>query len=147
MKKFIGDFMIRGMVAAGFGPIVLAILYLILNKYAELESLSVGQICTGIFSMTALAFMAGGINAIYKLEKLPLMAAILIHGGVLYIFYLITYLLNDWLKSNVINILVFTVIFAAGYLIIWGVIYCIIRKKTNRINELLKQKQQNMQIS
>ena len=71
------------------------------------------------------------------------MAAVSIHGCVLYISYLVTYLLNGWLDWGVTPLLVFTGIFVLGYLIIWAIIYSIIRKNTNKINEVLKKKQQN----
>lgn len=129
--------------ACGFGPIVLAVLYLILQHKAEIEVLTVNQVCLGIFSLSALAFIAGGMNVIYQIERLPLMVAILIHGGVLYISYLATYLLNDWLEWGAIPILVFSGIFIFGYLMIWAIIYCIIKKRTERLNEILKQKQQS----
>ena len=143
MKKNILEFLRRGFVACGFGPIVLAILYLILQHEAEIETLTVNQVCLGIFSLSALAFIAGGMNVIYQIERLPLMVAILIHGGVLYISYLVTYLLNNWLEWGTIPILVFSGIFIFGYLMIWAIIYCIIRKRTERLNEILKQKQQS----
>ena len=143
MKKNILDFFRRGFVACGFGPVVLAVLYLILQHKAEIEVLTVNQVCLGVFSLSALAFIAGGMNVIYQIERLPLMVAILIHGGVLYISYLVTYLLNDWLEWGAIPILVFSGIFIFGYLIIWAIIYCIIRKRTERLNEILKQKQQS----
>lgn len=143
MKKFVLDFLRRGSVACGFGPIVLAVLYLILRQSANLVTLTVNEVCIGIFSLTALAFIAGGMNAIYQIERLPLMVAILIHGGVLYISYLATYLLNDWLEWGWVPILVFTGIFVVGYLAIWAVIYSIIKKNTDKINAVLKKKQQN----
>ena len=143
MKKFILDFLRRGLIACGLGPIVLAFLYLIVQQSAAVETLTVNQVCIGIFSLTALAFIAGGMNAVYRIERLPLMVAILIHGGVLYISYLVTYLLNDWLEWGVAPILVFTGIFVVGYLIIWAVIYSIIKKKTARLNDILKKKQKS----
>ena len=143
MKKFILDFLRRGSVACGFGPVVLAILYLILQQSANLETLTVNQVCIGILSLTALAFIAGGMNAVYQIERLPLMVAILIHGGVLYVSYLLTYLFNDWLDLGVIPIVVFSAIFVVGYIVIWAIIYSIIRRNTEKLNEMLKKKQQN----
>ena len=143
MKQFSLEFLRRGLVACGFGPVVLAILYLILQKSAGLETLTVKEVCTGIISLTALAFIAGGMNAIYQMERLPLMAAILIHGCVLYLGYLVTYLVNDWLELGTTPILVFSGIFVVGYLAIWAIIYCIIKRRTARLNEMLKQKQRN----
>ena len=143
MNQFSLEFLRRGLVACGFGPVVLAVLYLILQKSAGLETLTVKEVCTGILSLTALAFIAGGMNAIYQMERLPLMAAILIHGCVLYLGYLVTYLVNDWLEFGTTPILVFSGIFVVGYLAIWAIIYCIIKRRTARLNEMLKQKQRN----
>ncbi len=143
MKKFVLEFLRRGFAACGMGPIILAILYLILQQTAALDTLTVNQVCIGIFSITALAFIAGGMNAIYQIERLPLMVAILIHGGVLYVSYLGTYLLNDWLDWGVMPIIVFSTIFVVGYVVIWAIIYSITKKNTEKLNEMLKQKQQN----
>ena len=144
MKKFVLEFMRRGFIATGLGPIVLAIVYLILKQSAAIDTLTVSQVCIGIFSLSALAFIAGGMNAIYQVERMPLMTAILIHGGTLYIGYLGTYLLNDWLDFGVIPIIVFTAIFVVGYIVIWAIIYSIIRRNTAKLNEMLKKKQQNL---
>ena len=143
MKKFVLEFVRRGFIATGLGPIVLAIVYLILKQSAAIDTLTVNQVCIGIFSLSALAFIAGGMNAIYQVERMPLMTAILIHGGTLYIGYLGTYILNDWLDFGVIPIIVFTAIFVVGYIVIWAIIYSIIRRNTAKLNEMLKKKQQN----
>ena len=143
MKKFVLEILRRGLIASGIGPIVLAIVYLILQKTNAVETLSVNQVCIGIFSITALAFIAGGMNAIYQFERLPLMVAILIHGGILYISYLVTYLLNDWLDFGALPIIVFSAVFVVGYIVIWAIIYSIIKRKTAKLNKMLKQKQQS----
>ena len=141
MKKNILEFFRRGLAAAGFGPIVLAILYLILQHQGAIETLTVNEVCLGIFSLSALAFIAGGMNIIYQMERLPLMVAILIHGMVLYLSYLGTYLLNGWLQSGVTPVLMFTAFFVLGYLAIWIIIYSVTKKRTDRINEMLKKKE------
>ena len=143
MKKYVLEFLRRGVAACSFGPIVLATLYLVLQANGILQTLTVNQVCVGIFSLSALAFIAGGMNVVYQIERLPLMVAILIHGVVLYISYLGTYLLNDWLEWGVTPILAFSGIFIVGYLAIWAVIYSIIKRNTERINEILKKKQRN----
>ena len=144
MKKFVLEFVRRGFIATGLGPIVLAIVYLILKQSAAIDTLTVNQVCIGIFSLSALAFIAGGMNVIYQVERMPLMTAILIHGGTLYIGYLGTYLLNDWLDFGAIPVIVFTAIFVVGYIVIWAIIYSIIRRNTAKLNEMLKKKQQNL---
>jgi hypothetical protein len=144
MKRFVLDFFRRGLMACGFGPLVLAVVYGILQRCGVVETLTVHQVCVGILSLAVLAFVAGGMNAIYPIERLPLMVAILIHGAVLYLSYLGTYLLNGWLVWGALPVLIFTGIFAVGYLVIWVVIYCVIKRNTEKINAALKQKQQSV---
>ena len=144
IKKTVLEFVRRGLVASGFGPLVLAVLYLILHSQGVLETLTVYQVCLGIGSLWALAFVAGGMNVIYQVEQLPLMVAIFIHGGVLYLSYLATYLVNGWLEWGVTPILVFTGIFVLGYLVVWVIIYTLNRRNTQQLNEGLKKKQQTI---
>ena len=139
MKQYIKEFLRRGFIACGFGPLVLAVLYLILQKQCDLQTLTVQEVCLGILSLWALAFLAGGMNMVYQMERLPLMVAILIHGGVLYASYLATYLINGWLEWGTTPILVFTGIFVLGYLAIWAIIYSINRKNTEKLNQILQQ--------
>ena len=129
--------------SCGVGPIILAVLYLILHHNGVVENFSVKELCVGIFSLSALAFVAGGINALNQLERPPLMAAILIHGSVLYVSYLMTYLVNGWLEWGRVPGLVFTGIFVVGYLVIWAVINFVIKIKTKNLNKMLKEKQQS----
>ena len=147
MKKFVLEFLRRGFAVAGIGPIVLAIVYVILHQTAAINTLTVNQVCTGIWSLTALAIVAGGMNAIYQIERLPLMMAVLMHGGVLYLGYLGTYLLNDWLDLGVIPIVVFTGIFIVGYIAIWAIIYSIIKRNTAEINERIRENRQTANVN
>ena len=141
MRRIISEFCRRGLMACGLGPLVLAALYLILDHQGVIAALSVSEVCLGIVSLSALAFIAGGMNVLYQIERLPLLTAILIHGGVLYMSYLGTYLVNGWLEWGTSPILVFSAIFVLGYLLIWAIIYSVTKKRTTRLNEKLKQKQ------
>ena len=143
MKKNLWEFFRRGMMACGLGPIVLAILYLILQRSSAVDTLTVNQVCIGIFSLSALAFVAGGMNVIYQIEQLPLMVAILIHGCTLYVSYLVTYLLNGWLEWGTMPIVVFSVIFILGYLAIWAIIYSVTKRRTTSLNQKLQQTPQH----
>ena len=118
MKKNISEFIHRGLVACGFGPLILAVLYLILHRHGSVDTLSVREVSLGIFSLSALAFLAGGMNVVYQIERLPLAVAILIHGSALYIGYLVTYLLNGWLAQGLTPFFVFSAIFCALFFIV-----------------------------
>ena len=130
--------MLRGLICANGGPLVLAIIYGILGAAGTAESLAPSEVCMGIITITLLAFIAAGMTAIYQMEQLPLPTMILLHGGGLYIAYILTYLLNGWLLNQLNNILIFTGIFLAGYALIWLIIYCVERYKTEKVNKLMK---------
>ena len=140
MKKFWKEFLFRGLLCAAGGPVVLAIIYGVLGATGAAESLTPGEVCKGILTITGLAFVAAGMTAIYQIEQLPLPLAIQLHGGILYIAYILVYLLNGWLKQQLVPILVFTGVFIAGYGVIWLIIYHITRAKARKINEKLKEK-------
>ena len=139
MRKIVSEFFRRGMAACGIGPLVLAVLYWILQQNGVVTTLTVNRVCLGIISLSVLAFVAGGMNVVYQIERLPLMVAISIHGGVLYVSYLATYLLNSWLEWGTAPVLVFSGIFLVGYLVIWMVIYAIIKRNTDMVNKMLKE--------
>ena len=138
MKKQIIEFLKRGLSVAAGGPIVLAIVYGILGAVGVVEHLTPGEVCTSILTITLMAFIAGGITVVYTIERLPLISAILIHAGVLYLDHLMVYLLNSWIPRDLTGIGIFTAIFAAGYAVVWLCIYLSIKAKTDRINKKLR---------
>ena len=146
MKKIVADFFHRGLIGSGFGPLVLAVLYPILQQNGVEVNLTVNQVSLGILSLWFLAFIAGGMNVIYQIERLPLTIAILIHGAVLYVSYLGTYLINGWLNWSRNQIFVFSGIFILLYLVIWVMIYFVTKKRTEQLNEILKKKQQKEEM-
>lgn len=137
MKQHIRQFLKQGLFAAAGGPLVLAMIYAIVGAAGKVDSLSPGEVSLGIVTLTLLAFLAGGINVVYKIERLPLFSAIVIHGGVLYLIYLAVYLINGWLKTGLTPFLIFTVIFVLGYAVIWLLIYCSLRFQTKKLNKKL----------
>lgn len=141
MKNFIIDFIHRGLIACGFGPIVLAIVYAVLQQCGMLHTITVNEVILGILTSALLAFTAGGINAIYKIEKLPLMPAVFIHAVILYFDYVVVYLVNDWVKAEFVPLAVFTVCFFAGFAIIWAMIYLHIKRSADRLNQKLAEYQ------
>ena len=137
MKKFFSDFFHRGLVAAAFGPPVLAVVYWILGSTGAVENFSPGEAALGIVTIELLALVVGGMSTIYQQEQLSLATAIAIHGGVLYVTYILIYLINGWLQRQLMPILVFSGIFITCYALIWLFIYLFNKRKTMKINQNL----------
>lgn len=138
MKKYVSEFVQRGLFAAGFGPIVLAVVYGILGATGAVVNLTPAEVCKGILSVVVMAFIAGGITMVYSLDRLPLISAILLHAGVLYVDYLIMYLVNHWLPRNLSAFGIFTTIFVVGYAVIWLCIFFATKVKTEQLNRKLR---------
>lgn len=139
MKKQALAFCRRGLTAACGGPVILAIVYFALGQTGVIRTLAPAEVCKGILTVSLLAFIAGGISVIYQLDRLPLTGAILIHSGILYLDYILIYLWNGWLKRSLTPVLVFTVIFAVGYALIWLIIYLSTRNNIKKLNRQLEK--------
>lgn len=137
MKKFWKEFLLRGLLAASGGPVVLATVYGILGATGEVNAFTPKEVCLGILTVTLLAFIVAGMTAIYQLEHLPLPTMILLHGAALYIAYILIYLLNGWLEQQLLPIAMFTAVFVIGYAVIWLIIYCVEKSKADKLNKLL----------
>lgn len=140
IKKYYKDFLMRGLTVMGCGPIVLAIIYTVLELCGVEVILNGYQVALGIITITVLAFVAAGVTVVYQIEELPLVKAIALHGIVLYIAYAVVFLVNGWLKEGYIPFLVFTVIFIVGYFAVWGIVYLVIKKSTDKINVKIAEK-------
>ena len=140
MKSFVKEFLKRGFISAWGGPFILSIIYYINYEIGRVESVPLDEVAIGIFSITLMAFIAGGITAIYQNEILPLGFSIIIHAAVLYLDYLMIYLLNSWIPKNATALTVFTVFFVTGFALIWFIIYLCNKKKIDGINSLRSEK-------
>ena len=138
MKKHVIDFCKQGMVAAWGGPVIVALIYAVLGAQGVLVTLTVKEVCMAILSSTVMTFIAAGIRVVYRVEQLPLPMAILIHCAVLYLDYLLVYLMNGWLPNQQGPIMTFTLIFVAGFALIWLFIYQFTKKDIKKLNQKLK---------
>lgn len=137
MKEFISSFTKRGLIAAGFGPFILTIFYYAYYLAIHYNPTSVLEINKNILSSLILAFIAGGISAIFKVEKLSLGIATLINAVVIYIDYLFFYLFNDWVEMSFTPLIVFTICYIVGYVIIWLCIYHQVKAQIQKVNQKL----------
>ena len=138
MKKYVKDFFIRGAMFAWGGPVILAIVWAALQAARVVTELTVNDVVLGIITTTVMAFIAAGVSIVYQIENLPKAFAGLIQMSVLYIDYLGFYLLNGWIPLN--QIWLFTLIFVAGFAVIWFGIYIPIKLKVKKMNRMLNKK-------
>lgn len=123
---------IQGLIAAGFGPLILAVVYYCLHQAGIITNLSVNEVAWGIFSTFLLAFVQGGAGAVFTIEKLSMKKATTIDFILIYFTLLMVYLLNGWIVIGI-----FTLIFIIGYFIIWTIIYQSVKKSIKQIDAKL----------
>lgn len=125
------EFIKRGMMFGGFGPVIIAVIYLIAAKGHELHAL---DYFTATISGYILAFFVAGCSVFYQIESWGPAKASLLHILCLYFAYLGCYLLNGWIEASWAIIGIFTGIFLVGYLIIWTIVAVSVKATARRLN-------------
>lgn len=135
MTQHLKAFILRGLLAMGGGPLVLAAIYSILHLCGVVDTVTVWEMVRGICTASLLAFIAAGVTVVYEIDRLPLIGAIGIHGVILYLDYIGIYLFNGWLQNQLKPILIFTLCYTLGFLLIWLLIWLFTKNNTNAINK------------
>lgn len=138
MNKYAKEFLRRGALFAGLGPIVAASVFYVLSLTLADFSLSGGQMLTAVVTTYLLAFVQAGASVFHQIDHWSLPKAMLCHLGLLYAAYVSCYLLNSWIPFEWTVIGIFTVIFVVGYFAIWLITYLSVRAVGRRMNQQLK---------
>ncbi len=138
MKKYLKEFLIRGLMFGGFGPIILAIIYFIVSKVDKSITFTGSEILLGTFSVYLLAFVHAGASIFNQIEEWGINKSIGVHFAVLYFAYSACYLLNTWIPFDIKVFLIFTGIFVAVYAVVWTIVYLCVRNSGRKINYMLK---------
>ena len=146
MKRYLKNFCSRGLVAAAFGPIVLAVVYLILYFCGVSLVISTEKICREILTVELLAFFAGGFPILYSVERIPTLLAALLHAAILYLDYAVIYLVNAWIPLDIRHFIVFTLCFFLGFALIWLAIWFFTRRSASDLNHTLAARRSETDI-
>ena len=138
MNRYFKEFFHRGLMFGGFGPVVVSIIYVILENCISDFSLNAAQVCLAVISSYILAFVQAGVSVFNQIESWSVPKALLCHFSMLYTAYLLCYVLNSWIPFKVEVLLVFTAIFVAVYLVIWVSVYLAVKATSRKMNVKLK---------
>ena len=134
MKKYVKEFFHIGAMFAGLGPIIYGIIAL-----TTPSSVSDGKtVFIAIVSTYILAFLHAGASVFNRIEHWPLTKSAFFHMLTLYVSYLGCYLVNSWLAFDIMNVIWFTVIFAAIYAVVWIAVVVSIKTVSKKLNKNLK---------
>ena len=138
MNKYIKAFLHRGLMFGGFGPIILGIIYAILEGTLDEFSLNANQLLVAILSIYLLAFIQAGASVFNQIEHWSIAKSTLFHFLVLYLAYVGCYLFNNWIPFDRNVLLIFTGIFSGGYLVIWLTVCISIKLISRKLNAKLR---------
>ncbi len=139
MNKYLKEFLHRGLVFSGLGPIILGIIYFVLSLSIEGFALSGKEVLLGILSTYILAFIQAGVSVFNQIEHWSVSKSTALHFSLLYITYILCYLLNTWIPFEWLVIGIFTAVFVVSYFVIWLTAYLIVKKTSKEFNNRLKK--------
>lgn len=133
MNKYAKEFLHRGLMFGGFGPVVAGIVLACIPAVR----LSGGEVLLAILSTYALAFIHAGASVFNQIEHWSMAKSLLCHFGCLYLAYSLCYLVNSWIPFEPMVLVIFTAAFAAVYFAVWGIVYACIRSAEKKMNRHL----------
>ena len=134
MNKYLKEFLHRGLVFGGFGPIILGIVFAILQFTVKDFSLGGVQVLVAILSTYMIAFVQAGASVFNQIEHWPIAKSTFCHFGAIYVVYLLSYVLNTWIPFKLIAVAIFTGIFVAVYFVVWITVYLIVKHYEKKLN-------------
>ena len=134
MNKYVKEFLHRGLIFAGFGPIILGIVFAILEGTVDGFSLGGGEVFVAVLSTYAIAFVQAGASVFNQIEHWSLAKSLFFHFGSIYLVYVVSYLANTWIPFEPLAVLIFTAIFAVVYFVVWVTVYLIVRGCEKKLN-------------
>ncbi len=137
MNKYVKEFLHRGMMFSGFGPIIAGIVYLCVSFSVEKFVLTASQVLLAIVSTYILAFLQAGASVFNQIESWSIPKSMFFHFVTIYIAYVSCYLINVWIPFEPKIILIFTAIFIVVYLVVWLVVYLCIKATSKKFNSKL----------
>ena len=138
MNKYVKEFLRRGLLFGGFGPIILGVIYLVLSRTIDDFSVGGGEVFLGIISIYLLAFIQAGVSVFNQIEEWGIGKSLLIHFSTLFLAYSGCYLLNTWIPFEPMVLLIFAIVYIVIYFAVWLTVYLIIRATRNKLNRQLK---------
>lgn len=138
MNVHLKKFLHRGLVFAGFGPVVCSTVFFIISSTTEGFSLNATDLLVATLSTYILAFVHAGASVFNQIEGWSVMKSTLAHFATLYVAYTVCYLINSWISLSLAVICIYTGVFVLCYLAVWAVVMIILKITEKRLNAGLK---------
>ena len=138
MNRYLKDFLHRGLIFGGFGPIIAGIVYAVLDASLPHVAVSGTDLLIIMVSTYLLAFVHAGASIFNQIEHWPIAKSLLCHFGTLYVAYLLCYVVNRWIAFDPMVVLIFSAIFVVGYFVVWLTVYTVVKMTEKKLNAKIK---------
>lgn len=138
MNKYLKEFLHRGLIFGGFGPMIAGLVYMIIDLTGTKLDLAGWQIFVAIITSYLLGFIQAGSSIFEQIEEWSIFKSAFAHLISIYSIYIFTYLVNSWIPFDWKVILIFSSIVIVGFLAIWLIGYLITSKCSKKLNDKVK---------
>ena len=137
MNKHLKNFLHRGLIFGGLGPIILGIIFLCIDLGGTDLNLGGGDVLLAIVSTYLIAFVQAGASVFNQIEEWPITKSLLCHFSSIFAVYSFAYIVHAWIPFEPLVLLIFCLIFALIYFTVWITVYLCVRAHTKRLNSRL----------
>ena len=138
MNKYFKEFLKRGLAFGGFGPIIVGIIFCVLQYTVTDFSLTGVEALLAIVSTYLLAFVQAGASVFNQIDSWSTPKSLGIHLLTIYVAYVICYVSNSWIPFEPMMILIFTAIFLVIYFVVWITVYISVKSVTKKLNKRIR---------
>ncbi len=137
MNYYVKEFLKRGLIFSGFGPIIAGIIYLCIEGSGVDLKLDAPTVFLAIITTYIIAFVQAGSSVFNQIETWPKAKSAFFQMTSIYVVYIGGYLINKWIPFKLQVIIIFTSVYVAAYLTIWLTVYFINKNVSKKLNEKL----------
>ena len=134
MNRYLKNFLHRGLIFAGFGPVVAGIVFLILQLSGVNVTLSGANIFSTVISTYIIAFLHAGSSLFHEIESFSPAKAMICQLSLIYTAYTGAYLINSWIPFNFTVLIIYTALFIVAYFAICLTVYLLTKLKSRELN-------------
>ena len=142
MNYYVKEFIKRGLIFSGFGPIIVGIVYLCIEGSGVDLKLNASTLFLAIITTYIIAFVQAGSSVFNQIESWSKAKSLFFQMTSIYVVYMGGYLINNWIPFKIEVIIIFTCVYIAAYLTIWLTVYFITKNTSKKLNSKLNDDSQ-----
>ena len=137
MNYCVKEFLKRGLMFSGFGPIIAGIIYLCIEGSGVDLKLNATTVFLAIITTYIIAFIQAGSSVFNQIESWSKAKSLFFQMTSIYVVYMGGYLINNWIPFKIEIIIIFTCVYIATYLAIWLTVYFVSKNVSKKLNDKL----------